>query len=88
MHDRGASGKVRTQAHTLSIGDAHAGGNDIVDEARELVERNDGDAGTLQCNAAGRKFICGDGAGGSPRDVGQNAEQPVEVDGVGCGQQV
>ena len=38
VHDRRALGEVRAEAHAVGVGDAHAGGHDVVDHARELVD--------------------------------------------------
>lgn len=78
------------EAHAVGVGDADAGGDDVVRHARELVDAVDrqvqalgagGEAGALDVPG-------GDGADGGPRDVGQEAEDAVQVLAVGLDQAV
>ena len=42
VHDRRALGEVGAQPHPVGVGDADAGGDDVVDHPRELVDAEDG----------------------------------------------
>ena len=42
VHDRRPLGQVGAQPHPVAVGDADAGGDDVVDHPRELVDAEDG----------------------------------------------
>ena len=81
---------MSAQAHAVGVADAHAGGQHVVHHAGELVDPEDarratgGDQGQAGLLEAGH----GAGALGGPHDVGERAEQPVEVLGMGQDQAV
>ena len=86
VHDGGALGQVGAEPHPVGVGDPHAAGRHVVEHAGELVER------VHQQGGAGRRGPRTWAAGSSSTatgpscvhaTVGQVAEDPVEVDGVG-----
>ena len=57
MHDGSAFAQVCTQTNTVSIADAHTGGNDVIDHTRHLVDSQHIDLRTRHTGSqAGRRF--------------------------------
>ena len=85
VHDRRAVGEVGAEADAVGVGDAHAGRDHVVGHARELVDAVDlerlaarrGSAAATAGSAPGST-----GPGARPGDVGQHAEDAVEVGAV------
>ena len=89
VHDGGAVGEVRAEADPVGVGDPDAGGDDVVDHPRELVHAVDGDgAAPAQPGAGQLEVLDGGGAEVGPDDVGELAEDAVEVDAVRLDQAV
>ena len=89
VHDGGAFGEVGTEADAVGVGDPDAGGHHVVHHARELVDAEDGDgAAPAQLGAGQFEAFHGGGAEVGPHDVGELAEDAVQVDGVGPDQAV
>src|SRR5690606_10326501 len=84
VHHGRAGGEVRAEAHAVGVGDADARGDDVVDHARELVHAVHGDGLPGGAQAQPRLLEAVDGARAvvGPHDVGEDAEEPVEVEPV------
>jgi hypothetical protein len=84
VHDGRAFGQVRTEAHPVGVGDADTGGQDVVGHPRELVDAEDADVAVCRREAQPGELeaLHGAGAGAGPHDVGEQAEDAVEVDAV------
>ena len=54
VHDRRALGQVGAQPHPVAVGDPDAGGDDVVDHPRELVDAEDGHVARRPRAAGGR----------------------------------
>ena len=81
VHDGGAGGQVRAEADPVGVGDPDARGGDVVGHPRELV-----DAVHLEVQALGAgaephrlEVVDGDRAERGPGDVGEQAEDAVQV---------
>ena len=81
VHDGGALGEVRAEPDPVGVGDAYALGGDVVRHPRELVDR-----GHLEVQALGAgvepdllDVVDGDRAERGPGDVGEEAEDAVQV---------
>ena len=85
VHDGGSLGQMGSQTDAIGVTDAHPGGNDEVDHARELVDEQDGEGGMGDARLHSCLLQIGhpDRADGRPRVVGQHTEDAVEVDGAG-----
>ena len=85
VHDRGARGEVGAEAHAVGVGDAHAGRHDVVGHPRELVDAERPATGPRASSRTrvSSKPSTAHGPCGRPHDVGQHAEDAVEVDRVG-----
>jgi hypothetical protein len=84
VHHRGAFGEMGAQADTIAVGDPHAGRHDVVGHPRELVHRVDRERHAGAAEAQPHFVDLGGmhGAVTAPRDVRQDAEDPVEVEAV------
>ena len=84
VHHRGAAGQVGAEAHPVGVGDAHAGRHDVVGHPGELVDPEHLHRARLaQPQPGALEALDGAGAEVGPHDVGEHAEDAVEVDGVG-----
>lgn len=89
VHDRGAFGEVGTQTDAVGVGNAHTGGNDVVNHPRELVHAEDHNVAALAQARAGQfEAVNRGGAEVGPHNVGQLAEDTVQVDAVRLDQAV
>jgi len=89
MHHRGALGQVRTQTDAIGVGDPHTCGNHVVNHARELVHAvNHHVAALTQARTGHFKTLDGGWAEVGPYDVGELAEDAIQVDAVGLDQTV
>jgi hypothetical protein len=88
VHNDGALGEVCSESYAIGIRDAYSTGYDIVDHPWEAVEAEDDQVGTPGASPQAhlgdaldrdRSEVC-------PRDEGQQAEDPVQVDAAGRGQ--
>jgi len=88
VHDRRSLGQVGAQPDPVSVGDAHARRHHVVDHAREFVHPKDGDrsAGGPESHSGGLETLDGACSGAGPHDIGQKAEDAVEVAPVGADQ--
>ena len=81
VHDRGAAGQVGAEPHPVGVGDPHAGRHDVVGHPGELVDPEHLHRARLaQPQPGALEALDGAGAGVGPHDVGQHAEDAVEVD--------
>ena len=89
VHHGGAGREVGAEAHPVGVADPDPGGHDVVDHARELVDAEDlhGPAGA-RAGPGELEALDGAGTPGGPHDVGEDAEDPVEVEGVRGGETV
>src|SRR5690606_4687965 len=80
----GAGGEVGAQTDPVGVGDAYAGGHDVVDHPGELVDAVDSDGLAGRAQAAARQLEALDGARarGGPHDVGEEAEDAVHREPV------
>ena len=85
MHHGGALGEVGAEADPIRVRDAHAGGNDVVDHAGELVDAEHGEVRAVRPRAQAdvAEGVQGDRPEGGPRHVRQQPEDPVEVQAAG-----
>ena len=89
VHHGGADGQVRAEADPVGVGDPHAAGHHVVDHAGELVHAVDGRPGRGAQPQPGRlEALDRAGAVVRPHDVGQQAEDAVEVEAVRLDQAV
>ncbi len=83
MHDGGAACEVGAEADPVGVGDAHARRDDVVDHPGELVHAEDGDrAADAQAGADQLETVDRAGAEVGPHDIGEQAEEAVEVHAV------
>ena len=83
VHDRRALGQVRAEADPVGVGDAHAGGQHVVGHPRELVDAEDlHRALAAQRQPGALEVLDRARPEAGPHDVGQQAEDAVEVDAV------
>ena len=85
VHHGRAGGQVGAEAHPVGVGDPHPGGHDVVGHPRELVDAVHGQvaAGGALEQAQLVDPVRRARAGRGPGDVGQRAEDAVEVERVG-----
>ena len=88
VHDRGALGEVRAEPYAVAVGDPDAGGDDVVDHARELVDPVDGHVPDRRAQPVRVEPGGLDRAGAGPRDVGQQPEDAGQVRAVRLDQPV
>ena len=89
MHHGRAGRQVRAQAQAVTVANAHAGGNHVIHQARELINVAHAQVAQLaQTNCEllelGGKYRAVVG----PRNIRQGAEQAVQVQLVGANQSV
>ena len=82
VHHGGAGGEVGAQPHPVGVGDPHAGREHVVDHPRELVHPVHGHRAVpgAQPGPDGLEALHRARAHRGPHDVGQAAEDPVQVD--------
>ena len=83
VHDGGAGRQVGAQPHPVGVGDAHPGGQHVVDHPRELVDAVDGHR-SLAAQPRAHRLETLDRAGSviSPHHIGQHPEQAAGVQPV------
>ena len=74
VHDRGALGEVGAEPHPVAVGDADAGGDDVVDHPRELVDAEHGDVADRRAQPVGVEPGRLDRSGAGPGHVGEQPE--------------
>ena len=82
VHDGGARGEVCPEAHTIGVGDAHSARDDIVGHARKLVDTMNAQDAAIVADSPAEFFQPVDRrrAEVRPHDVGELAEDAIEVD--------